>query len=305
MKELLKERDYRRLIGAQFFGQGADGLAQGVAGTVLILDPLQRGTPERILALFALTLLPYSLISPFLGVFVDRWDRRKLLTGSILGRGLLLLTFPLWSPALSRDVALMVTVLAILGLGRLFSTTKGAVIPVVLHEHYLLRGNAVSSIVGIVGALGGGAAGLWYAGVLDVRPALSTIGVIYVAAALPAARIEAYLAHPQPPAETLPEAIARVARELIAGVREAWICAPARWSLVGIFWLRTSGMVVVVLAILFLKARYPGASGHADRQFFGGMLLGLLGTGAFLASLSLSPLRRRMAKPHQIGRAHV
>ena len=58
--ELLAERDFRLLLGAQCIAQMADGLAQVAFAEEIVLDP--QGTPTRTLALFALTLLPYSLL---------------------------------------------------------------------------------------------------------------------------------------------------------------------------------------------------------------------------------------------------
>jgi MFS family permease len=277
--------------------QAADGLAQGVAGAVLVLDPLESGTPGRMLVLFAQTLLPYSLISPFLGVFVDRWDRKKLLIGTLLLRAALLVTLPVWSQATSRDQALLLAVLALLGLGRLFSTTKGAVIPVVLHEHHLLRGNTLSSVVGFVAALLGGVIGLGVAGSIGPAYAMALIGLCYIPGALAAKRIVEFLGHPPRAAVPLASDIGRVARELVEGLREVWARPGARWPLASIFLLRISGIVVVIAAIIIVKAEFPGDTGDLGRKVSGGVLLGLSGVGGFLASFAAPLLGRRLSKP--------
>src|SRR3712207_4179096 len=93
------EPDFARLLGAQFGAQAADGFAQAVAFEVLVLDPFSQGAPGRILAIAALTLLPYSFVAPFMGVFVDRWPRRNILAWTSYGRATLLVAFPLWSLA--------------------------------------------------------------------------------------------------------------------------------------------------------------------------------------------------------------
>src|SRR5688500_12250004 len=94
--EMLRDRDFRWLIGGQALGQAADGFAQATLAKVLILDPLSEGAPTRIFALFAVTLIPYSLIGPYVGVFVDRLPRRALMQWSNLLRAALLLTLPIW-----------------------------------------------------------------------------------------------------------------------------------------------------------------------------------------------------------------
>jgi hypothetical protein len=291
VRDLLAEHDYRRLLGAQCLSQGADGVAQAVLATVLVLDPLQESTPEKILGLFALTLLPYSLFSPFLGVFVDRWNRQKLLVWTNLLRCLLMASLPLWSRALPGDSALLAGVLGLLGLGRLFSTTKGATIPVVLHEHHLLRGNNLSSVGGTLSALTGGGLGLWLGSWLDADIALVGVSLVYLGAALTAGRIQTKLAHAHQHVEGLGEALARVASELLDGLVEVGRRPAASIPLVSIFLLRTFAIVVVVGSLLMVKARFDGESATS------GLALGAFGVGAFLASLSAPSLGRRWSKP--------
>ena len=145
-------------------GQAADGFAQAVIIEVLLLDPFSQGTPGRVLSIAALTLLPYSLVAPFLGVFVDRWPRRTVLAWTNFARAALLLSFPLWSWATPGQFELYAAMFLLLGAGRLFLTAKGATLPVVLHEHHLLRGNSISSGGGMVSALMGGVLGVVGAG---------------------------------------------------------------------------------------------------------------------------------------------
>jgi MFS family permease len=291
VRDLLAERDYRRLLGAQCLGQGADGVAQAVLATVLVLDPLQESAPERILGLFALTLLPYSLFSPFLGVFVDRWDRRRLLVWTNLLRFLLMASLPLWSRALPGDSALLAGVLGLLGLGRLFSTTKGATLPVVLHEHHLLRGNNVSSVGGTLSAIAGGGVGLWLGSWLDADLALVGVSLVYLGAAYFAGRIQTNLSHAHVHLEGLGDALARVAKELLDGLVEVGKRPAAGIPLVAIFLLRMFAIVVVVGSLLMIKARFEGETVTS------GLAIGAFGVGAFAASLSAPTLGRRWSKP--------
>jgi MFS family permease len=253
----------------------------------LVLDPLEKNTPEEILALFALTLLPYSIISPFLGVFVDRWDRKKLLVWTNLLRALLLVTVPVWSNVFGGDTPLLMGVLGLLGLGRLFSTTKGATIPVVLHEHHLLRGNNVSSLGGTLSAIAGGGFGLLLGSLISPRPALFGVGIIYAVAASAAARIQADLSHARLPSESIAGAIARIARDLGAGLVEISRRPAAAIPLGAVFLLRTFAIIVVVGSLLMIKARFEGQA--ATSAF----ALGAFGAGAFVASLCAPVLGRR------------
>jgi MFS family permease len=294
VRELLAERDFRMLLGAQYVGHFADGLAQAVIATVLVLDPLQAGTPERVLAIFALTLLPYSVISPFLGVFVDRWDRKKLLLGTHIARTGVLVTAPLWQGALPGDSSLLLIGLLLLGLGRLFSTTKGAVLPVLLHEHHLLHGNNLSSVGGTIAALVGGAAGLWLGDLIDPSVVLPLIGIVYLGGALIAATLRSDLTHPHEHFEGILEAMARIARELVEGMREI-SARPRAWiSLLAVFLLRTIGMTVLIALLLVIKSEFEGTLASS------GFGLGAFGVGAGLAALSAPRISDRLSEPQMI-----
>ena len=292
---MLRERDFRALIGGQVLGQAADGFAQATLAKVLILDPLSQGTPARIFVVFALSLVPYSLIGPYVGVFVDRWARRALMQWTNGVRMALLLSMPLWTRLVDGDQPLYVAALLLMSLGRVFLATKGAVLPVVLHEHHLLGGNSLSSGAGMVSALLGGSIGIFAADIVGQDPALVIAGLIYGAAAFVLGRISSPLGHPHAPSESVSQAIARVNVELFEGVREIWVRKPARLSLLGIFVLRTISMFVVVAAILVIKQVFPGEVGDLGRVSSSAVALGAAGAGAF-AGAALAPLiGRRLA----------
>ena len=297
VRELLKQRDLRTLLGAQWTAQAADGLAQAAFAEALILGPLGGETPGRILAVFAITLIPYSLLAPLLGVFVDRWRRRELMVATNATRAVLLVTLPLWAELLPRDAALYAGVLVVLGLGRLFLVTKGAVLPVVLEEHHLLRGNALSGGGGMIAALLGGVAGVGVVGWLGPRPSFAAAGIAYGAAALVTRRISRPFAHPRAPEESIVAASGRVVRELAEGVGAIVRRPRARLPLMAIFVLRTIGMIVAIAAILVIKSEFPDAGDRFGRLSSSALALGSAGAGAFLGALTAPLIGRRLAKP--------
>jgi MFS family permease len=297
LEAILAERDFRFMIGAQFLAQGADGLAQAVFADLLVLEPLTRGTPERILGLFVVTLLPYSIISPFLGVFVDRWARRSLLAWTNFARAAVLITFPLWSQAFPGDSALFVGILVLLGLGRLFLTTKGAALPALLHEHHLLDGNSLSGGGGMVSALLGGVLGIALLGVFEAAEAFVVAGIIYAGAATLSLRISTPLSHPHPRAERVTEAVTRIAGELVDGLAAIWRHVAARVPLIGIFVLRTIAIFVAISAILVIKIEFTGDIGRFGRLSSSALALGAAGAGAFVGALTTPLVGRRLSNP--------
>jgi MFS family permease len=291
---LLAERDFRRLLASQFVGQAGDGIAQALLATELVLDPLAEGTPGRILALFVLTLLPYSVVSPFMGVLVDRWDRRRLLIATNLGRAALLMTLPLWASAFPDDVGPMVAVLGLLGLGRLFHTTKGAVLPLVLHEHDLVRGNTISSVGGTLAVLAGAAFGLWLSELFAARRGLTATGAVYLIAALYASLIRADVSHRDRIAAQFWKAVRSVTIALGDGARAIWSRRPAWVALTSVFAMRTVTILVAIGVILTIKTEFTG------QKSAGGVALGAAGAGAFLASLAAPKLGDRLTNTQMI-----
>jgi hypothetical protein len=298
IRSLLAERDFRLLVSAQFASQAADGFAQAAIAEELVLDP--SGTPGRILSLFALTLLPYSLIASFLGVFVDRWARRGLLKWTNVLRGLVLLSIPLWGGWTGGDIELYAAVLILLGLGRLFLTTKGASLPVVVHERNLLQANAFSGGGGMLSALGGGVAGVVSAGALGLNVSLILAGVTYASAGFIAGRISDPLEHPHAHAKSFGEAIRDVVEDLGHGLKAIAHEARARLPLAGIFLLRTIGMIVAIGAILVIKEQYPDAGDRFGRLSASALALGAAGLGAFVGAVTAPFVGSRLNKAQLI-----
>jgi MFS family permease len=293
-RAVLREPDVRRLLGAQWLAQAADGLAQATFAEHVVLEPGAQGGPEAILTVFALTLLPYSIVSPFLGVFVDRWARRALLTWTNVARAVLLMVVVLPPAGVPSTPWLLAGALALLGLGRLFLTTKSAVLPVVLHERDLLKGNAVSGGAGMIAALLGGVVGLGLLTVADPAGVFGVAAVIYAAAALIARRLTSPMRHGAAAPERLRGALQRVARELVAGLVELYRRPRVRLSLASIFILRSAVMLVAIAAILVIRDAFPDAGGRFGRISTGALALGTSSVGAFVGALATPALGRRL-----------
>ncbi len=269
-------------------------MAQAAFADILILEPTSQGTPGRILALFAVTLIPYSIIAPFLGVFVDRWDRRKLLAWTSVIRAVLLLTVLLWSRALPGNGALFVCVLVLKGLGRLFLATKGAVLPVVLHEHHLIKGNSLSGAGGTLSAVVGGGIGLSIVGLLGANGTLTLAGVLYVIPVIAALKIGTNMAHPHARSRNLWDAVKDLARALFDGLREISRRPRARLPLIAIFVLRSFGIYIAVLIILLIKREFIAQDDHFGKIGLSGLALGCAGLGALLAAVTASRVGTRI-----------
>ncbi|MEJ7704249.1 MAG: hypothetical protein WKF47_11500 [Geodermatophilaceae bacterium] len=88
VRGLLRRGDFRRLLGTRLSGQFADGVFQASLAGAVLFNPERAATPADVAAGFAILLLPYSLVGPFAGVLLDRWDRRSVLLVANLVRSL-------------------------------------------------------------------------------------------------------------------------------------------------------------------------------------------------------------------------
>jgi MFS family permease len=266
--------------------------------TILILQP--EGAPERILGVFALTLLPYSVIAPFMGVLVDRLPRRALLIGTSAARAVVVgvLAF-IWGHG---DPILYASLLILTGLGRLFLTTKSASLPAVLNEEHLLRGNSFSGGGGIIAVLAGGILGTATLNLFSETWAFALAAVFYTVSAVTAGFITQRMDHRRGLKETTTQALARTMRELTDGFRTIWSKERARICLGGIFILRTIAVYVAITAVIIIKADYGGASGRLSAS---ALALGAAGAGAFLGAIIAPRLGRRLNEPQLILTGYV
>ncbi len=83
--------EFWRLLELRTVSQFGDGLFQaGLAGGLLFSTDRAAG-PWELAGSFAALYLPYSVLGPFAGALLDRWDRRQVLIGANVGRLVLVL----------------------------------------------------------------------------------------------------------------------------------------------------------------------------------------------------------------------
>ena len=89
LKAVLAERDFRKLFAARLVSQTGDGVFN--AGFAAYAFFSAQSFPNPAAAVYAFTVLyvPYSLIGPFAGVFIDRWSRRQIIVYGALIRSVM------------------------------------------------------------------------------------------------------------------------------------------------------------------------------------------------------------------------
>jgi len=126
---VLGSSSFRRLFGVRLTGQFSDGLVQAALTTFVLFSPEREASAPRIAIAFVILLLPYSLIGPFVGVFLDRWRRREVLVTANLFRVASVALLGLLLLAGHDGVDLAIAVLVTLGIGRFVLSALAASLP--------------------------------------------------------------------------------------------------------------------------------------------------------------------------------
>jgi hypothetical protein len=239
---LFAARDFSLLMGVQFLAQAGDGIVQAALAKLIVFGG-QEGfeveaarSPDELLRIVLYVFVPYTVLSPFLGVVIDRWDRRRLLFLANGFRAVVVAIVAVAGTGRIPDAALFLAFLLTISSTRIVLATKAAALPVVLNDSALVEGNAVSQLLGAVFQLGGAGAALLITGVIDVEPVVLFGALVYGTGAALALWLR-HVGEPRTPL-TFSEEIARVVRNIAAGVMEVGRTPKAGASITTYFWLR-------------------------------------------------------------------
>lgn len=306
VRHLLLRPDFRRLLGTRLLSQFGDGVFQAaLAGTVLF-NPQRAADPVDVAAGFAILLLPYSLVGPFAGVWLDRWSRRQvLLRANLLRAGLVAVVAALVFAGV-RGTAFYAAGLAVFSVNRFVLAALSAGLPHTTDAPSLVSANALSTTSGaVVTVVGGGVA----IGLLQLTgSADSGYAVLALSAALPylaAARVvsgfgRGYLGPDHQDRSALLTA-RDVARGMVAGARHVWHLPPASAALLAISLHRFWYGLLTLMTLLLYRNTFEDAGG-----VFPGGIVGLAevvaagAVGTLLAAWSTPAVVRRIGKPRWI-----
>lgn len=291
---LLRGRWFRRLFAVRVTSQFADGVFQVALASYVIFSPERAPSPAGIALALAVVLLPFSLLGPFVGVFLDRWSRRQVLVWSNAVRLVLVAVIASGVAADLGGPSLFVLILAALSVNRFLLAGLSAALPHVVDPPDLIMANAVTPTSGTLASLLGVAAGTtgrvlseastWIDGDVVV---LLAAAVVYGLAALLALRIPRPLLGPDydPTRPAVREAARHVARGLVDGLTHLSHRRTAAHGLATIGAHRFFFGISTVMLIL-LHRNYFNPPAEPDAAF-NGLALAVLVTGAGFVSAAL------------------
>ncbi|MGW5051234.1 MFS transporter [Actinokineospora sp. NPDC004072] len=294
---------FRRLLLSRFAAQWGDGLFQaGLAGAVLF-NPERQADPLAIAAGFAALLLPYSVVGPFAGALLDRWDRRRVLVAANLLRGVMVVVTAVCVVAGGSGTTLFTLALVVVGISRFVGSGLSAALPHVVPVRNLVEANAIATTLGAVVAVIGGGCAVGLRALLgdgDTGSGLTTaVAVVGSAvAAVVAGRFPRNALGPDAvdePAQTL----VAVARGLFDGGRVAVRTPTVLAGFVALLAHRAVFGVLLLLTVLLVRFEFDAGLGGL------GQVAGVFGVGVLIAGLTTARIVAEAGRRRTVGAALV
>lgn len=301
LRALLRLPGFRKLFTVRLVSQAGDGMFQVGLANLLFFSPESQGSAAAIAGAFAIMLAPFTLVGPFAGVFLDRWQRRQVLVFGNAVRVLITGTMAVLMLTQGVTPAIYVLGLAALSVNRFLLAGLSAGLPRVVQGDLLLTANALTPTLGAGAAFLGG--GLSFvlgfavpAGRVQDATALTCACVVMGCASLLGLRMSRTLLGPVRPAVgSIRNEVAAVARGLVDGARYLAARRTPGQALLAMALHRFLYGVVFIASILMSRnlLAEPGDRTAGLTTF--ATVIAATGIGGGLAIVLTAILARRMA----------
>jgi len=291
------KRAFAVLLSMQFLAQAGQGAVQGAIGKSIGFggekgfDVQNVPSADYLLKVILLLYVPYTLISPFIGVFIDRFARRRVMwwaswiVAVIVAVIAVVVLIPLGSQSSEGKVVatagLIIALIAAQAVARVALAVKSAALPDVSSGKDLLQGNGLSQAGGAVAQIVGIVVGVAFGGLIA-----SWVGVLAGAGILVICAIVAMqMEHVEAAAHdtTFAQEAGQIIKNIWAGIKEVAGRAPAAIGLISFQMMRYQfwGFGLFVFA-LYAKNLVQGGIDKAGTlslvlSGLGGLLGGAIG----------------------------
>ena len=155
------------LLQIRWLGQFTDGLFQSALASFVLFSPERQPNAVAAALAFTVVLLPYSLVGPYAGIFLDRFSRQRIVQFANVIRGIDLVVIALAVKGGLTGIPLTLLVLAAFGINRLILAGLSAGLPLVVEKRELIAANALAVTGGTIGVVIGGGVGIGLKKILD------------------------------------------------------------------------------------------------------------------------------------------
>ncbi|MER7662133.1 MULTISPECIES: MFS transporter [unclassified Streptomyces] len=287
LRVLLRLTHFRRLLTVRLLSQAADGVFQVALATYVVFSPEKQTSPAAIASAMAVLLLPYSVIGPFAGVLLDRWQRRQVFLYGNLLRALLASCTALLILASVPDWLFYASALSVTAVNRFVLAGLSAALPRVVDADRLVMANSLSPTAGTLAATAGGGLAFAVRLLSDNSDAVVVLlgAVLYLCSALAALRMGRQLLGPDQELQQrrLLSAIASTARGLASGVRHLASRKPAMRVLIAMTLMRFCYGALTVMVLML--CRYAWYEDEKDGLALLGLAIAISGAGFFAAAV--------------------
>jgi MFS family permease len=296
-RDALRSDDFRRLFSIRLLSQSGDGLFQAVLIASIVFNPEEQNTILGFAIATLLVSLPFSILGPFTGVFIDRWSRRRILvvTPWLRAAAVWMVLFePKSAPVLFFGGALWV-----LSVNRFYLATAVTIVPRLVPTEDLLIANSMATVGGTVALLVGVFVGGWMVDLLGNPLAAAFAGAEWIIASLVASRIRSPLMPHHLPEAPVSDEIRRVLREFADGITRLARTPRALAPITSITLDQIGQGIVLVLSLYVFRHRLGEGVGSFSN------LIGAGGVGVLLGILTVGKLEERFAKERIVALAFV
>lgn len=288
-----------RLVTLRFAGQFGDGMFQAALGGAILFNPERQTEPLAIAAGFVVLLLPYSVIGPFAGALLDRWDRRSVLRWANIVRGVLIVAAAGCLLVGTASPPVLLLALGAVGVSRFVLAGVSAALPHVVRRSWLVPTNSVLATVGsAIAAAGAGSAvtviGILGSGDHSAAIAAAVAGLGSVIGAVAAAGFTPDQLGPGADGATGihrtsgTDTIRAVAAGLRVGAVAVWRAPVVTTAMIGIGAHRVVFGIDTLIMVLLLRAPDPGHPLPAGLAGFGVAVAAV--AGGMLVAAIVTPL---------------
>ena len=164
---LIRHPRLSRLLAVRWTGQMTDGVFQSALASFVLFSPERQANALSAAIGFAVVLLPYSIVGPFVGTVLDRVSRQRALFYANLVRSANLFLVALLIFSGSTGVELTIVVLIAFGINRLILAALSAGLPLLVDSKSLITANAIAVTGGSVLVVIGGGIGVGVRALVD------------------------------------------------------------------------------------------------------------------------------------------
>ena len=280
-----------KLLRVRWMGQLTDGAFQSALASFVLFSPERQPDAVKAALAFTVVLLPYSLVGPYAGIFLDRFSRKRVIQIANFLRATDLLIIAILIFQGSTGLVLTLFVLFAFGINRLILAGLSAGLPLLVDKKDLITSNALAVTGGTIFVVIGGGLGIGLKNILDTAKTGDHIDALlilisaagYLLAGLFASRIGKREIGP------LPHEISQEIKGFSEMVQGFHILRAHGDALRGIFatGIQRGGITALTLMALLLERNTFNASDNPDAGLRGfAYALAIAGVGIGLGALA-------------------